>query len=93
MAGNASEWVLNSYYRYTYRDSIANAAFDARHLPLHAANGYEGDTLILRGGSWYQSNTFAFGSASRQEYTRGSNDTENLQSVIMHCGFRIVLAR
>ncbi len=93
MAGNASEWVLNTYYRYTYRDSIANAAFDARHLPLHASEGYVGDTLILRGGSWYQSNTFAFGSASRQEYTRGSNDQENLQSVIMHCGFRIVLAK
>ena len=93
MAGNASEWVLNTYYRYTYRDSIANAAFDARHLPIHASEGYVGDTLILRGGSWYQSNTFAFGSASRQEYTRGSNDQENLQSVIMHCGFRIVLAK
>jgi len=93
MAGNVSEWVLNTYYRYTYRDSIANQAFDAKHMPLHADNGYQGDTLILRGGSWYQSSAYAFGSASRQEYTRGANDTENLQSVIMHCGFRIVLAK
>ena len=93
MAGNVSEWVLNTYYRYTYRDSIADGAFNARHLPLHAANFYEGDTLVLRGGSWYQSSTSAFGSASRQEYTRGSRDAENLQSVIMHCGFRIVLGK
>jgi formylglycine-generating enzyme required for sulfatase activity len=93
MAGNVSEWVLNTYYRYTYRDSIANSAFDAKHMPLHAADGYLGDTLVLRGGSWYQSNSFAFGSSSRQEYSRGSNDAENLQSVIMHCGFRIVLGK
>ncbi len=93
MAGNVSEWVLNTYYRYTYRDSIADAAFDARHLPQHAGEGYRGDTLVLRGGSWYQSSTFAFGSASRQEYSRGADDEENLQSVIMHCGFRIVLAK
>lgn len=93
MAGNVSEWVQNTYYRYTFRDSIANAAFNAKHLPQHASNGYEGDTLILRGGSWYQSSSYAFGSASRQEYTRGANDAENLQSVIMHCGFRIVLAK
>lgn len=93
MAGNVSEWVQNAYYRYTYRDSIADASFNARHLPLHADNGYAGDTLILRGGSWYQSSSFAFGSASRQEYTRGANDAEQLQSAIMHCGFRIVLAK
>lgn len=93
MAGNVSEWVLNTYYRYTYRDSIADGAFNDRHMPRHAANFYEGDTLVLRGGSWYQSSTSAFGSASRQEYTRGSRDAENLQSVIMHCGFRIVLGK
>ncbi len=93
MAGNVSEWVQNTYYRYTYRDSIADASFNARHLPLHADKGYEGDTLILRGGSWYQAASFAFGSGSRQEYTRGANDTEQLQSAIMHCGFRVVLAK
>lgn len=93
MAGNVSEWVQNTYYRYTYRDSIATPDFNARHMPLHADRGYEGDTLILRGGSWYQSNATAFGTASRQEYSRGANDRENLQSVIMHCGFRIVLAK
>lgn len=93
MAGNVSEWMLNTYYRYTFRDSIANTSFNARHLPLHADNGYEGDTLILRGGSWYQVSTSAFGCASRQEYSRGANDAENLQSVIMHCGFRIVFGK
>lgn len=93
MAGNVSEWVQNAYYRYTYRDSIANAAFNAKHLPQHAAEGYVGDTLILRGGSWYQSASSSFGPASRQEYTRGSVDKANLQSVIMHCGFRVVLSK
>lgn len=93
MAGNVSEWVLNTYYRYTYRDSIANEGFRAKHLPQHANEGYEGDTLILRGGSWYQGSSFAFGSASRQEYSRGANDAERLQSAIMHTGFRIVLAK
>ena len=93
MAGNVSEWVENTYYRYTYRDSIVNASFNARHLPLYANRGYKGDTLILRGGSWYQSASSAFGSGSRQEYTRGALDTDNLQSVVMHCGFRIVLSK
>ncbi len=93
MAGNVSEWTLNTYYRYTFRDSISNASFNARHMPLHAGNGYQGDTLILRGGSWYQSAAYAFGTAGRQEYSRGANDADNLQSVIMHCGFRIVLAK
>lgn len=93
MAGNVSEWVQNSYYRYTYRDSISDAAFNARRLPLHASQDYVGDTLILRGGSWYQGHAFAFGSGSRQEYTHGSADHDQLQSAIMHCGFRIVLAK
>lgn len=93
MAGNVSEWVENTYYRYTYRDSIASAAFNAKHMPQYANRGYLGDTLILRGGSWYQTSASAFGSSSRQEYTRGSLDRENLQSVIMHCGFRIVLSK
>ena len=93
MAGNVSEWVENTYYRYTYRDSIANASFNARHLPLYASRGYKGDTLILRGGSWYQNASSSFSSAGRQEYTRGSLDIENLQSVVMHCGFRIVLSK
>lgn len=93
MAGNVSEWVLNTYYRYTYRDSIANSAFNTRHLPVNAAEGYCGDTLILRGGSWYQSSTFAFGAGSRQEYIHGAADNDKLMSAIMHCGFRIVLAK
>lgn len=93
MAGNVSEWVLNTYYRYTYRDSISNVSFNASRLPKHAAEGYAGDTLILRGGSWYQGSSFAFGSASRQEYTHGAVDPDKLQSAIMHCGFRIVLAK
>lgn len=93
MAGNVSEWVQNTYYRYTYRDSIADASFNQKHLPLHAENGFVGDTLILRGGSWYQNSASSFASSSRQEYTRGSLDQENLQSVIMHCGFRVVLSK
>lgn len=93
MSGNVSEWCQNAYYRYSYRDSIASTAFNQKHLPLHASQGYVGDTLILRGGSWYQSSTFAFGPGSRQEYTRGMNDASALQSMIMHCGFRIVLAK
>ena len=93
MAGNVSEWCLNTFYRYTFRDSIANADYNARHMPLHADNGYEGDTLVMRGGTWYQSSSYFFSNASRQEYTRGSNDAENLQSVIMHSGFRLVLAK
>jgi len=93
MAGNVSEWCQNTYYRYTYRDSIANTAFNQKHLPEHAAEGYQGDTLILRGGSWYQSSSFAFGPASRQEYTRGMKNESDIQSLIMHSGFRIVLAK
>lgn len=93
MAGNVSEWVGNAYYRYTYRDSIATAAFDAKHQPQHAGEGYVGDTLILRGGSWYQGSSFAFGMASRQEYTHGTKDRDVLQSAIMHCGFRIVFGK
>lgn len=93
MAGNVSEWVENSYYRYSYRDSIANASFNAKHLPKHAAYGYVGDTLITRGGSWHQSYAYPFECSSRQEYTGGSVNSDRLQSMIMHCGFRIVLAR
>lgn len=93
MAGNVSEWVLNTYYRYTYRDSIVTPNFYASRLPKHADNGYEGDTLVLRGGSWYQSTNTSFGCASRQEYSRGANDYDRVQSAIMHCGFRIVLAK
>lgn len=93
MSGNVAEWVENTYYRYTYRDSLVNATFNAARMPRHASNGYEGDTLILRGGSWYQSQTHAFGCGSRQEYTRGRNDNESLQAAIMHSGFRLVLSR
>lgn len=93
MAGNVSEWVNNVYYRYSYRDSISTASFNAKHLPSHVSEGYVGDTLILRGGSWYQSASASFCSGGRQEYTRGSLDSDNLQSVIMHCGFRIVLSK
>lgn len=93
MSGNVSEWCQNAYYRYTYRDSICNEAFNQRHQPLHAAEGYVGDTLILRGGSWYQSSSASFNPAGRQEYTRGMNDADQLQSLIMHCGFRVVLAK
>lgn len=93
MAGNVSEWVENTYYRYTYRDSISTPTFNAKHLPLHANEGYVGDTLITRGGSWHQSLSSSFDNGSRQEYARGSSDMEQLQSMIMHCGFRIVLAK
>lgn len=93
MAGNVSEWVENVYYRYTYRDSIADASFNAKHLPKHASDNYVGDTLITRGGSWNQSVSYPFDCSSRQEYTGGSADTDRLQSMIMHCGFRIVLAK
>lgn len=93
MAGNVSEWVENAYYRYSYRDSISTVAFNAKHLPLHAADGYVGDTLITRGGSWQQLSGYSFDNAGRQEYTGGSKDAARLQSMIMHCGFRIVLAK
>jgi len=93
MAGNVSEWVENVYYRYTYRDSISNAAFNAKHLPKHAHEGYVGDTLITRGGSWHQSASSSFDNAGRQEYTGGSLDKDRVQSLVMHCGFRIVLAK
>ena len=93
MAGNVSEWVSNTYYRYTYRDSIANVAFNANKLPKHAAEGYVGDTLVTRGGSWYQALSTSFENGSRQEYTRGSVNQDALQSMVMHCGFRIVLAK
>lgn len=93
MAGNVAEWVENAYYRYTYRDSISTPAFNANHLPKRAAEGYVGDTLIVRGGSWHQSFGYSFESCSRQEYSRGSVDKDRLQSMIMHCGFRIVLAK
>lgn len=93
MAGNVSEWVENAYYRYTYRDSIATASFNANHLPKHASENYVGDTLITRGGSWHQSLSYPFDCSSRQEYTGGSADMDRLQSMIMHCGFRIVLAK
>lgn len=93
MAGNVSEWVENAYYRYTYRDSIATTAFNAKHLPQHAHEGYVGDTLITRGGSWHQASGSSFDNAGRQEYTGGAKDTNRLQSMIMHCGFRIVLAK
>lgn len=93
MAGNVAEWVENAYYRYTYRDSISTPAFNANHLPKRATEGYVGDTLIVRGGSWHQSFGYSFESCSRQEYSRGSVDKDRLQSMIMHCGFRIVLAK
>ena len=93
MAGNVSEWCQNVYYRYTFRDSIASQSFHQRHLPQHAADAYLGDTLILRGGSWYQSGAAYFSSASRQEYTRGSADNDAVQALIMHCGLRLVLAK
>lgn len=93
MAGNVAEWVENAYYRYTYRDSISTPVFNAKHLPLHANENYVGDTLIVRGGSWHQSAPSSFENCSRQEYTRGSADKDRLQSMIMHCGFRIVLAK
>lgn len=93
MAGNVAEWVENAYYHYTYRDSISTPAFNANHLPKRAAEGYVGDTLIVRGGSWHQSFGYSFESCSRQEYSRGSVDKDRLQSMIMHCGFRIVLAK
>lgn len=93
MAGNVAEWVGNAYYRYSYRDSIANSAFNTKYLPKHAADGYVGDTLIVRGGSWHQSLASALDISSRQEYTHGAKDADRLQSMIMHCGFRIVLAK
>lgn len=92
MAGNVSEWVLNPYYRYSYRDSIASKIA----LPvMNESNHFIGDTLILRGGSWAQSSTLRLSPSSRQMFVRkNENDSDtNFQSALAHCGFRIVYAR
>ena len=93
MAGNVSEWVGNAYYRYSYLDSIADTSFNTRYLPKNADMAYVGDTLITRGGSWYQGMTYSFDNAGRQEYTGGADNLPRIQDLIMHCGFRIVFAK
>lgn len=92
MAGNVSEWVLNPYYRYSYRDSIASKQV----LPdMNKSNHYIGDTLVLRGGSWAQSSTLRLSPSARQMFVRkNTNDKDaDFQSALAHCGFRIVYAR
>lgn len=92
MSGNVSEWVLNPYYRYSYRDSIASGL----RLPrMNETNHFIGDTLILRGGSWAQSSTMRLSPSARQMFVRNNaNDADaDFQSAIAHCGFRIVYAR
>lgn len=92
MAGNVSEWVLNSYYRYSYRDSIASKLA----LPkMNKGNHFIGDTLILRGGSWAQTSSLRFSPSARQMFIRKNNNDSDpdFQSALAHCGFRIVYAR
>lgn len=86
MSGNVSEWVANSFYRYSRQDSIN---------PQGPA--VLGDTLILRGGSWTMKNSADFGLATRKKfiqssYSKESNKTGSFYDAISYCGLRVVVS-
>lgn len=85
MSGNVSEWVANCYYRYGATDSINPVG----KAPLN--NGQ--DTLILRGGSWMQKNSYDFCTANREKRILSDYSTEQeLHSAFANCGFRICIS-
>ena len=82
MNGNVSEWVANSYYKYSAADSINPQGPAAL-----------GDTLILRGGSWVQGQSKDFCPANRKKFIRSTYTTEeSLHSAIAYCGLRVALS-
>ncbi|MBP5346543.1 MAG: SUMF1/EgtB/PvdO family nonheme iron enzyme [Bacteroidales bacterium] len=84
MVGNVSEWVSNCYYRYSMLD--ANNPQGVQ--PLN--NGQ--DTLIMRGGSWMQSNSIYYCPSVRKWSVWSTYETEeSKQSAFVNCGFRIAL--
>lgn len=88
MSGNVSEWVANSFYGYSCKDSINPQGPQAAQL---------GDTLILRGGSWTMKNSSDFGLATRKKfiqssYSKQSNKTGSFYDAISYCGLRVVVS-
>lgn len=99
MAGNVSEWVANTYYKYSALDSIN---------PQGNAVMYNGqDTLILRGGSWMDNKSVYYGPAVRKKavvssYNAYVDDDKTVldeaetdhkkQSAFVNCGFRICIS-
>jgi formylglycine-generating enzyme required for sulfatase activity len=87
MSGNVSEWVANSYYRYSLEEVI------------NPQGRYGGDTLILRGGSWVQKNAIDFSVANRKKFIQSSyiredgSRSESFYDAIANTGFRIALSR
>ena len=82
MNGNVSEWVANSYYKYSAADTLN---------PQGPA--LLGDTLILRGGSWVQGQSKDFCPANRKKFIRSSYPTEeSFHSAIAYCGLRVALS-
>ena len=81
MAGNVSEWVANSYYRYTLNDNTN---------PQGAART---DTLVLRGGSWTQSRALDFSPATRKKFIESSYSKQSYLDAIAYCGLRIAISK
>jgi formylglycine-generating enzyme required for sulfatase activity len=87
MSGNVSEWVANSYYKYATNDSI------------NPQGCYGGDTLIMRGGSWVQSNSVDFAVANRKKFIRSSyykadgSRSQSFYDAIGNVGFRLALTK
>ena len=81
MGGNVSEWVANSYYIYDYKDSVN---------PQGKING---DTLLLRGGSWTQQKSTEFSPGCRRKFVKSSYSQQSFLDAIAYCGFRIVISK
>ena len=81
MTGNVSEWVANSFYRYSLKD---------RENPQGAART---DTLVLRGGSWTQSRATDFSPASRKKFIESSYSAQSYLDAIAFCGLRIAISK
>ena len=81
MTGNVSEWVANSYYRYTLKD---------RDNPQGVART---DTLVLRGGSWTQSRATDFAPGSRRKFIESSYSKQSYLDAIAFCGLRIAISK
>lgn len=81
MSGNVAEWVANSYYRYNNKD-VNNPQGAART-----------DTLVLRGGSWTQTRTTDFSTATRKKFIESSYSEQSFLDAIAFCGLRIAISK